>query len=180
VLLQRVRAQGRDVEVDWRYFSLAQVNSEVEGWTVWKAPADEDVRGRLAFQAAEAARRQDAFDRVHLPLLEARHLDKLELSDREVVLDVAARAGLDPDRFERDLNDPRILDALARDHQRAVADHSVFGTPTIVFPNGGAAYVRLRPAPDGDAALEVFDELTRVISQKPYVLELKRPARPDS
>src|SRR5207247_2616096 len=73
-LIDAVRRSGdRNLEVRWRYFSLTQVNSKDDGWTVWGAPASELVRGRLAFQAAEAARRQGRFDEMHGALLQARH-----------------------------------------------------------------------------------------------------------
>lgn len=179
MLLQRVSERGIEFEASWRYFSLTQVNNTIEGWTAWGAAADEPVRGRLAFQAAEAARRQGAFDAMHMKLLEARHRDELNLGEREVVLRVAREAGLDLARFEADLDDPSTLEALARDHQEAVGRYGVFGTPTLVFAGGEAAYLRLRPAPDGEEALELFQQLTRLIASEPYVLEVKRPVRPD-
>jgi predicted DsbA family dithiol-disulfide isomerase len=178
VLLLRAQAQGRDFEAGWRYFSLTQVNNKEEGWTVWDAPASEQPRGQLAFKAAEAARRQGAFDRLHLALLEARHVHQRKLEDQEVVREVAGEAGLDMERFERDLEAPDILDPLERDHQVAVSEHGVFGTPTFVFPDGASAYVRVRPSPEGHDALELFDELTSTIERRPYVLEIKRPVKP--
>jgi predicted DsbA family dithiol-disulfide isomerase len=180
VLLLRAREQGRDFDVAWRYFSLTQVNNKEEGWSVWEAPASGNPRGQLAFSAAEAARRQGAFDRLHMPLLEARHVHQRKLEDRDVVLDIAKRAGLDMDRFEKDLDAPNILERLARDHTSAVREHAVFGTPTFVFPEGAGAYVRVRPAPEGKDALELFDELTGTIERRPYVLEIKRPVKADS
>jgi predicted DsbA family dithiol-disulfide isomerase len=177
VLLLRARDGGREFDVRWRYFSLTQVNSKEEGWTIWGADGDEP-RGRPAFKAAEAARRQDAFEQIHIPLLEAKHVHQQNLEDPGVVRDVAREAGLDVARFERDLEAPGILGPLARDHQEAVTQHGVFGTPTFVFPDGASAYVRVRPAPDGDDALKLFDELTTTISKRPYVLEIKRPIKP--
>src|SRR5919109_3709302 len=70
-LIDSVRRSGREVDVRWRYFSLTQVNSKNDGWTVWGAPASEKVKGRTAFEAAEAARRQGRFDDLHMPLLVA-------------------------------------------------------------------------------------------------------------
>ena len=91
MLLLRAREAGRDFEVNWRYFSLTQVNNKEEGWTVWEAPEGEPVRGRLAFKAAEAARRQDAFDRLHMPLLEARHIHRQDLEDARVGVGAAGQ-----------------------------------------------------------------------------------------
>ena len=180
MLLQRVRESGaRDLQVRWRYFSLTQVNNHEEGWTIWGADAQApSARGRLAFQAAEAARRQGRFEALHPAMLEARHVEGLDLDDRSVVEDVAARAGLELDRFRSALTDPSTLLALARDHQDAVDNHGVFGTPTFLFPGRGAAYVRVRPAPEGEAALKVFDQIVSITAEEPYFLELKRSRRP--
>jgi predicted DsbA family dithiol-disulfide isomerase len=178
-LIDAVQRSGRhDIEVRWRYFSLTQVNSKDDGWTVWGAPASENVRGRLAFQAAEAARRQDRFDALHRPLLLARHRDRLDLDSLDVVERVAADAGLDVLRFRRDIADPGILDALARDHIQAVSEMGVFGTPTFVFPDGASAYVRLSEPLEGEGAVEVFDRLLSVAASEPRILEIKRPRRP--
>jgi predicted DsbA family dithiol-disulfide isomerase len=171
-------ADERPVDVQWRYFSLAQVNSKDEGWTAWDAPTAEKVRGRLAFMAAEAARRQDRFDPFHANLLAARHQDRLDVDDAKVVEQVAEESGLDVERFRRDLADPSILEALARDHRHAVAAHGVFGTPTFVFANGASAYIRLADAPSGAGALQLFDSLLAVAADEPRVLEIKRPTRP--
>jgi predicted DsbA family dithiol-disulfide isomerase len=97
-LIDAVVASGaRDVEVGWRYFSLTQVNSKDDGWTVWDAPASERVRGRLAFRAAEAAKRQGAFEPMHQSLLRGRHRDRLDLDDPAVIDRLAAGARLDMD-----------------------------------------------------------------------------------
>jgi predicted DsbA family dithiol-disulfide isomerase len=177
LLLANVAAE-RSPQVHWRYFSLAQVNSKDEGWTVWNAPAGEVVRGRLAFKAAEAARRQDRFEALHAALLNARHRSRLDIDDIHVVEPVAEESGLDLDRFRRDLDDPTILEALARDHTQARTQHGVFGTPTFVFPNGASAYIRLADAPGGAEALDLFDSLMRMAADEPRVLEIKRPVRP--
>jgi predicted DsbA family dithiol-disulfide isomerase len=178
-LIDAVQRSGKhDIDVRWRYFSLTQVNSKDDVWTVWSAPASEKVRGRLAFQAAEAARRQDRFDALHLPLLLARHRDRLDLDAAEVVERVAAEAGLGMERFRRDMADPGILDALARDHTQAVTEMGVFGTPTFVFPDGASAYVRLSEPVQGDGAVEVFDRLLSVAASEPRILEIKRPRKP--
>jgi len=178
-LLDAVRRSGqRNLDVGWRYFSLTQVNSKDDGWTVWGAPASEKVRGRFAFQAAEAARRQERFDEFHRGLLLARHRDRLEIDDVSVVEHVAAEAGLGIERFRRDVADPSILDALARDHREAVTVHGVFGTPTLVFADGASAYVRLAESAAENGVLEVFDRVVTVAAAEPRILEIKRPHKP--
>jgi len=179
VLLQNVGLSSNPrLNVTWRYFSLTQVNSKDDGWTVWDAPESEVVRGRLAFKAAEAARRQDRFDDFHMPLLEARHRDRLDIDQIEAVERVAVDCGLDIERFRKDLVDPRILESLERDHTQAVSVHGVFGTPTFVFPDGAAAYIRLAQAPDPNESSRVFERLLSIAAGEPSILELKRPRKP--
>lgn len=183
LMLDSVRASGeRDVKVGWRFFSLTQVNyrpqSAEDAWTVWGAAEAEHVRGRLAFKAAEAARRQGAFDSFHLALLHARHRDRLDIESEEIVEQIAEASRLDLDRFREDVADPGILGALERDHLEGRARHGVFGTPTYVFPGGGASYVRLAQAPTGAEALSVFDRIVAVAKDEPTILEIKRPVRP--
>lgn len=181
MLLRRVAGSGeREPEVRWRYFSLAQVNNKEEGWTIWGASSEDPAaRGRLAFLAAEAARRQGRFDEVHWGLLQARHEQKLRLDDRAVIDQVGAEAGVDAERWATDLADPDLAQALARDHQDAVSRLGVFGTPTFVL-DGGAAYVRVMPAPEGAEAVAVYDQLVRIVGSQPYVSEIKRPKPPES
>jgi predicted DsbA family dithiol-disulfide isomerase len=175
-----VRETGeRELDLRWRYFSLSQVNNQEEDWTIWGAAEDDPAaRGRLAFRAAEAARRQERFEALHMALLEGRHEHRLDLDDLQVVERMAVETGLDMARFRADLADPSILEPLARDHQAAVSGLGVFGTPTLHLPGRGAAYVRVRPAPEGAAALDLFDQLVRIVGEEPYLLELKRPRAP--
>jgi predicted DsbA family dithiol-disulfide isomerase len=179
VLLQNVgRSTHPRLDVTWRYFSLTQVNSKDDGWTAWDAPESETVRGRLAFKAAEAARRQARFEDFHMPLLEARHRDRLDVDQVEVIERVAVDCGLDLERFRKDVADSSILESLARDHRQAVSVHGVFGTPTFVFPDGAAAYVRLAEAPDPADSSRVFERVLAIAAGEPSILELKRPRKP--
>lgn len=178
VLMESVVASGRELKIGWRYFSLSQVNSKDDGWTAWDAPESETVRGRLAFKAAEAARRQSRFEKLHMPLLRARHRDRLDIDQVDVVHRVAEESGLDVERFRSDIADPTILEPLARDHRDAVARYGVFGTPTFVFRDGASAYVRLSEAVVGPGAEELFERILTVAAHEPRILEVKRPTRP--
>jgi predicted DsbA family dithiol-disulfide isomerase len=177
VLLQNA-GRSRKLNVTWSYFSLTQVNSRDDGWTLWGAPIAEQVQGRLPFMAAEAARRQGRFEVLHMPLLQARHRDRLDLDRPEVVERVAVESGLDLERFRQDLADPDILAPLQRDHLRATREHGVFGTPTFLFRDGSAAYVRLAEAPEPADAARVLEHLISVAASEPSILEIKRPRKP--
>jgi predicted DsbA family dithiol-disulfide isomerase len=178
VLLKNVNDSGeRPLDIRWRYFSLMQVNSKVEGFTVWDA-SDSEARGRLAFKAAEAARRQNAFDDFHMALLRARHEQRVDIDEIAVVEQIAEDTGLDLDRFRKDIADPEIVSALERDHRAAVADYGVFGTPTFIFEGGAAAYVRLSEPPEASDSVAIFDRVIAIGAEEPRILEIKRPVKP--
>ena len=89
-------------------------------------------------------------------------------ADYYVPLMMAPKIGTNPD----------ILGKLERDHQEARSRYGVFGTPTYVFPGGGASYVRLARAPSGSEAIRIFDRIVAVTEDEPTILEIKRPVRP--
>ena len=91
--LTKVRdTTGQDIDVDWQPFSLAQINSKNgDDWKVWEQPeiVDGSDKTLLAHQAGLAAKRQgkDAFESFFMSLLRARHEDKKDLADPEVIKD---------------------------------------------------------------------------------------------
>lgn len=172
---------GDNLKVNWRYFSLEQVNQKVgPEWKLWEQPEDYTSRGRLAFRAASAARQQgpEAFERFHLALLRSRHENQRDVAQIETLIDAATTAGLDVERFRADLKDRSLDERLAHDHTQAVDEYGTFGTPTFVFPNGNAAYVRMRPVAPPDQTMETFDSLRHLMEDRPYIQEVKRPVPP--
>jgi predicted DsbA family dithiol-disulfide isomerase len=160
---------------------LEQVNSaEGPDWKLWEQPDSHRSRGRVAFQAAVAARLQgeDAFDRFHFGLLRAKHEEGQDHGHPATLRAVAEAAGLDLDRFERDRTDRAHLPRIGEDYTEGRERHGVFGTPTFVFSNGGAAYLKLRPAPPPDDALPLFQEFVRSVRDRPNLIEIKRPVKP--
>src|SRR6202521_769803 len=111
-------------------------------------------------------------------LLQARHRDRFDIDEVVVVERVAEEAGLDLERFRKDIADPKILSALERDHQSGGTEHGVFGTPTFVFQSGATAYVRLSEAVEPSEATSVFDRLVSIAAEEPRILEIKRPSKP--
>lgn len=163
--------------MDWRYFSLEQVNTEdPDGPKVWEKQ-EEEATSLVAFKAAEAARRQapERWERYHEALLLARHERKEQL-DRPTVLRIAEGVGLDAARLERDMAAPDILDGLARDHGRAVSQ-GVFGMPTLLFGADRGAYLRMMPAYTGQEAARVFDTFRQIVAVDLNIQEIKRPKR---
>ena len=113
---------GDNLEINWRHFSLEQINSgNGPEWKVWERKELREARALLASVAGEAAKRQgdkDAFDKFHMALLTARHAgDRVPLNEDAPLIEAAEKAGLDVERFKKDLDDPELLAAVAADHE---------------------------------------------------------------
>jgi predicted DsbA family dithiol-disulfide isomerase len=168
---------GSELTINWRYFSLEQVNSQAgPDWKIWEQSEDFPSRGLRAFWAAEAARNQgeDAFNRFHSALLKARHEERQNIADRNTLIEVAKSVALDMARFERDLGDRKLLSKLAQDYTSAVETMGVFGTPTLVFAEEQAVFLKMSPPPP-EESLSFFAELSQLAEQRQYIQEIKRP-----
>ena len=129
-----------DLEIEWKNFSLEQVNSkEGPDWKVWEQPDVTERRSLLAQIAAEASRKQgdDAHAKFHLALLIARHggESRMPLNDIDTLIALAEKTGLDGARLREDMMDPDLPKKIGREHEEARAE-GIFGTPTFVFENG--------------------------------------------
>lgn len=179
--LREVRAApGDSLAITWRMFSLEQVNSELgEDWKIWEQPIEHTSKGLEGFRAALAARQQgdEAFEAFHFAWFEARHGEK-ESARRPSARSIAEEAGLDMARFDADAADSSLWATLGEDHARGVREFGVFGVPTIVFPGGEAAYIRMRPALTGSDAVEGWREFTQTVVGRPTIAEIKRPSKP--
>lgn len=172
---------GEKLAINWRYFSLEQVNSQNgPDWKLWEQPEDYPSRGRRAFQAAEAARRQSeaAFNRFHIALLKTKHEQNRDIADTNTLIEVAESSGLEMPRFREDLGNRQLLVKLAEDHTFAVESLGVFGTPTIVFPEGQAIFLKMMPIPLPEECLQLFMEIRYLVEQRQNVREIKRPVPP--
>ena len=181
--LDRVsKAYGGGLDVSWKSFQLEQVNSK-EGpeWKVWEQPNADRARSLVAARAGIAASRQgrDALNSFHLALLVARHggEGRISLNEEEPITEVAAKSGLDVGQLKEDMRDPSLLNEIARDHTEAVESHGVFGTPTFVFENGNSAYLKTFVPPEQDS-VAFFEHFVALVSDRPYLGELKRPQPP--
>jgi predicted DsbA family dithiol-disulfide isomerase len=179
-----VEALPGQLEIEWRYFSLSQVNHpEGNTWKVWEQPSkDQEWQGQRyarslrAFWAAEAARCQgsDAFHRFHRALLRATHLHGQPLADPATLHRAAQEAGLHMPDFVQALDDEACLERLAIDHAQA-ENLGVFGTPTLVFPGARPVYLKLERVLTLEESLDFWGAFRTTAADRPYVLEMKRP-----
>ena len=159
---------------------LAQVNSK-EGpeWKAWEQTEDSPTLGLLSMRAGEAAQRQGskAFEAFQLALLKARHEDRKDLTSEEVIMEAAKVSKLDIAKCREDLADKSILRDLGESHTKAVEEYGVFGVPTFILPNGASAFLKTYQPPEGEA-VEMFEELYSMMSERKYIGEIKRPQPP--
>jgi protein-disulfide isomerase-like protein with CxxC motif len=184
VWLSQVReSTGSDIEVDWQPFSLAQVNSDNkdEGRKLWEESGviDGSDPTFLAHQAGLAAKRQgsEAFESFFIALLTARHVDKADLNDWAVMEAAGTQSGLDVARFREDVGDPDLLREIAESHTKAVEEYGAFGVPTFVFDTGNVAFLKMF-IPSTEESAEIYEGLTKTMSQFAHVGEVKRPQPP--
>lgn len=172
---------GTRLAINWKYFSLEQVNSQqAPEWKIWEQPADYTGRGLRAFWAAEAVRHQGEaiFNSFHVSLLKARHEQHQDIADTGTLLEVAESTGVAMARFKKDLSDRQLLAKLAKDHTFAVETLGIFGTPTMVFPENRAVFLKMSAPPPRRECLSVFTELRHFARRRGYIQEIKRPQRP--
>jgi hypothetical protein len=112
-----------------------------------------------------------------MALLRTKHEERQDIADKRVLCELAKQADLDLDRFEADLGDRQLLTRIGTDHTRAIQEFDAFGTPTLVFGPGQAAYVKMLPPPPAEEALAAFDTIRAMLVDSPTVLEVKRPQK---
>jgi predicted DsbA family dithiol-disulfide isomerase len=169
------------IDVTWKFFPLEQVNAPADAdMPIWYLPPERRSRSRDSFHAAAAARRQGgkAFERFHAALLTLKHEEEQDHGKRSTLDEAASRAQLDLTRFAADLEDRGLLKYIENDYVAGKEGLGVFGTPTFVFANGQSAYLRILPPPPPEEAVAFWLDFVRDVRDRPYLLEIKRPRRP--
>lgn len=173
---------GDDLQITWRSFALEQVNSkEGDDWKAWEQGDDYVSRGLWPLRGGIAARNQgeEAHGAYMDTILELKHVEREDIRSRESVIEIARRIGsglIDIDRFTADIDDPRTLTQIGSDHTEAV-EMGVFGTPTFVFEDGSASFIKTFTPPEEDT-MSAFESLLGVMRGTRYFGEIKRPQPP--
>lgn len=160
--------------VRWIPFSLNQTKVEDGSPDVWDDP--EMAGARLAVEVGLAVRDHfpDAFLQLHGALFGARHDDALDIREEDVVRRVLATNGLDPDEVFALVATGQPRETFRREHLRAVAEHAVFGVPTVIVGDE-AVFVRVmnRPGGDADGARATVERAVGLIHDWPELNEFK-------
>lgn len=140
--------QGRDWDVAFRPFSLAQVHVEEGEPSVFE---DTTKSGILALQWGVAIRDNDPenFPAAHLALFGARHDDGLDIANESVIRSALAGTGVDLEKIAEIVASGVPTKTLATEHNEAVERWQVFGVPTFIH-DGVATFVRFMSRGDVD------------------------------
>ena len=169
------------LQVDWRFFSLEEVN-RAEGK---KHPWERDWSyGWSMMRIGALLRRTDMslLDSWYLRAGTALHVEGRKPHRSEVAEELLIECGLDPAIVRQAIDDPTTHAEVAAEHQQ-VLDLGGWGVPTLVFdhlPSGPQALfgpVLINP-PLGQAAVDLWQAVTAWL-QFPNVYELQPPKRPE-
>jgi len=153
--------EGRDWNVTFTPFSLDQVHVEEGEPPVWERDPLSWGTGlnALLFGVTIRDHFADQFFDWHIAAFAARHDEGAKIAKVEVLRDVAASVGLDPDAVTTQIATGEALATVAREHTEAVKRHAMFGVPTFVV-NDRAVFVRFmdrkNPA-DIDRVLDLLE-----------------------
>jgi 2-hydroxychromene-2-carboxylate isomerase len=174
---REVRSQV-DLDIEWRFFSLEEVN-RVEGKRhPWERPWSYGF-GQMRVGVWLRRRSMGDLDRWYELVGRAFHEEGIKTHDPEVHAALLADNGLPANAVAEALADDTTLDEVRADHERAVTMFGAHGVPTIVLPTGYALYGPVVvPAPTGAAALRLWD-LVRACEEFPHLYELRHPKRVD-
>jgi len=172
-LVEALKA-GADWDVRFLPFSLSQNKVEEGDTSVWDEP--EKDSGLLALQLGVAIRdnQPERFLDAHVALFAIRHDLGKSQRDEDVLRATLAEVGVDVDAAFAEVAAGVPLKTIQEEHERGVADHSVWGVPTFVVDES-AAFVRVMDRPrDGlhDPA-KVIERIVGLLSGWPELNEFK-------
>ena len=168
--IERQRAAGAELAVDWRPFVLKEINRTETDPSLLGGPGIGSV-AVLSLAIAEALRGRAEADRYRTATFRAMH-ETGERPGRDQMLGIAESVGLDAGAFRKE--EALWLATVRASHEDAVTRLGVFGTPTLVLDEGRAIYLKLAALPsDGDE--DLWAALTTITTGFPEVIELKRP-----
>lgn len=166
--------ERRALDITWRFFSLEAIN-HVDGkkWPWERAWS----YGFSQMRVGAWLRREhgmDAVDRWYAAVGDAFHRHGIKTQDRQIHTALVVDLGFPASAVDDAIADPATAAIVRADHDHAVAQHAAYGVPTIVR-DGHALYgPNVAPAPEGAAALRLW-ELVEGWWEFPNLYELRKP-----
>lgn len=159
--------------VNWRFFSLEEVNRQEGKKHPWERPWS---YGWSMMRIGALLRRHDMalLDTWYATAGKALHEDGHKPHDPAVARHLVGEMGLDPALVDEAIADPTTHDEVRAEHQRVI-DAGGFGVPTLFFPDGQCLFgpVLLDP-PTAEAAVRLWHAITSWL-EFPHLFELQRP-----
>ena len=90
------------------------------------------TNSRLCLEAAEFSKSKGKFIEFHNLCYEAYFLERNNIGDKDTVLDIGDKAGIDKDELEDNLNSREMAEIL-QGYRRDAEKIDVLGVPTVVF-----------------------------------------------
>jgi predicted DsbA family dithiol-disulfide isomerase len=149
------------------------MGDEASYWQSTWADANSERRGFMAASAA-AAQGESVFQQFHEALMRLVHEEHQELGDEQTLLDAAAAAGLDIEQFRADWHNRHLgLQALTS-HNEGREMYRVFGTPTLLFPDGQAIHLELNGVPVLTQAVTLWQTIMTLAQSQRVIQQIKR------
>ena len=169
----------RDIEIEWRLFSLKLANAGEDDPFV---EAHENVVPALRVLALARQREDnDLTGRLYEAFGNSFH-ERGEKATPSTVRKVASEVGLADREVEEALTDPATLELISAEHREAVERVGGFGVPTIILESGKGIFGPVvATAPKGEDAGELWDRVRWLIEADGfYELKRNRDRRPGS
>ena len=168
----------RPVEVQWRLFSLEEINKGEDDTVDWDQGRSAPVLRVLALVRRKHG--QEAVDRLYGALGRARFEREETINDPAVLEAALEEIGLDRGLRAAALADDSTRDEVLKEHHEVVERLEAFGVPMIVLDDGkgpGMFGPVIKSVPEGEAAGELWDRFVW-LTRHPEFCEVKRSRGP--
>ncbi|MGH3876238.1 MAG: DsbA family oxidoreductase [Actinophytocola sp.] len=164
------------VTVDWRFFSLEEVNRFEGKKHPWERPWSYGW-SLMRIGALLRRRGMDVLDSWYAAV--GRELHELggKPHDPEVARRLLGDLGLAPGLLDEALADETTHDEIRADHQRVV-DAGGYGVPTLFFPDEQCLFGPVLVDPPAGADAVRLWQVVSGMAELPHVYELQRPKAP--
>jgi 2-hydroxychromene-2-carboxylate isomerase len=166
-------AGRKDLDVEWRLFSLGTINA-AEGDD--DPLLDPNAKGTTALRTLALVRREvgnDAVGRLYESVGTRIH-DRKEPVEGPTFRAALEDAGLDLALVDRAMADDSTAADVRRDHDAAIDDVGAFGVPTIVLESGKGMFGPVLTTPPRGADADELWERVRWLIELDGFYEIKR------
>ncbi len=166
----REARQHRPIDVQWKFFSLAESNGRPD--PLWRAPLRVEALVRRSGG-------NDAVDKLYLALGKAIHDDGVNVQEdgalERAIEEALEKAGFGRALLQQAMDDPSTMDDVLAEHREAVDKYQAYGVPWLVLEGQEFGFNGpiINEVPTGDTAGQLWDHMSWVLTQ-PYFYEFKR------